>query len=103
MDRPTTRTGADSRSPRIVARDPFVLPSRRPSLDACRGAIEAGPILLTGDAGVGKTWLWRRIAAESPPSRRWLGVDLTPADGPADFYRLVGHGLGLAEPGPPAS
>ncbi len=103
MDRPTTRTDADARGPRIAPGDAFVLPSRRPALDACRAAIEAGPILLTGEAGVGKTWLWRRLGADSPPSLPWLGVDLTPADGPAEFYRLVDRALGLADPGPAGS
>jgi type II secretory pathway predicted ATPase ExeA len=103
MDRPTTRMEADARSLRIALREAFVLPSRRPALDLCRDALAAGPVLLTGDAGVGKTWLWRLLRAESPPSRRWLGVDLTPADTPADFYRLVGHGLGLLEPDASAS
>jgi type II secretory pathway predicted ATPase ExeA len=98
MDRPTTRTEADARAPRIAVREAFVLPSRRPALEVCRDALAVGPVLLTGDAGVGKTWLWRHLGAGSPPSRRWLGVDLTPADTPADFYRLVGHGLGLLEP-----
>src|SRR5260370_9251025 len=89
MDRPTTGTEADAQAPRIALREAFVLPSRRPALEVCRDALAVGPVLLTGDAGVGKTWLWRHLGAESPPSRRWMGVDLTPAATPADFYRLV--------------
>ncbi len=76
-----------------------MLPSRRPALDDCRGALGAGPVLLTGEAGVGKTWLWRRLEAEAPPSRRWACVDLTPSNGPAEFYRLIGREIGLTEPG----
>jgi hypothetical protein len=104
MDRPTTRTDADARGSRLDPHEAFVLPSRRPALNRCRGAIEAGggigigPILLTGNAGVGKTWLWRRLRDESPPSRRWIGVDLTPANDPAEFYRLIAHELGRIEP-----
>ena len=104
MDRPTTRTEADSRSSRITLPEAFVLPSRRPALDICRQALPVGPVLLTGDAGIGKTWLWRLLSAESPPFHRWMGVDLAlRLDTPVDFCRLVGHGLGLTEPDASAS
>ena len=98
MDRPTTRTDADARGPRPDAHEAFVLPSRRAALDLCRASIGSGPILLTGDAGAGKTWLWHRLQAEAPASCLWLGVDLTPANGPGDFYRLLGRELGLGDP-----
>src|SRR4051812_37488379 len=103
MDRPTTRKEADSRIRTIEAREAFVLPSRRPALELCRASLRLGPVLLTGDAGVGKTWPWRNLDAGSPPSLPWVGVDLTPADEPADFYRLVGHALGLAPADPSIS
>ncbi len=63
-----------------------------------RAAIEArtGPVLLTGEAGVGKTWLWHRLRSEMPGSWRWVSVDLSPANDPAEFYRLIGYGLGLS-------
>ena len=107
MDRPTTRTEADSRGSRLDPDEALVLPSRRPALDLCRatakgvggvGGAQSGPMLVTGDAGVGKTWLWRRFAAESPPDRRWIAVDLTPSDDPGDFYRLIAHEVGLVDP-----
>jgi type II secretory pathway predicted ATPase ExeA len=96
------RTGAVGRSDQ--GQDPgdssvdFVLPSRFAAIESVRAAFEAqaGPVLLTGDAGVGKTWLCRRLAAELPGAWRWNTVDLTPSLGPAGFYRLVLRGLGLA-------
>ncbi len=105
MDRPTTRKEADATGTQPDPVEAFVLPSRRPALDACLdpARVGAGPILVTGDAGVGKSWLLRRMEDESPDRRRWLGVDLTPANGPADFYRLVAHELGLTEPGAPGA
>ena len=76
----------------------FVLPSRCAVIESVRAALVArsGPVLLTGDAGVGKTWLCRRLAAELPGAWRWNTVDLTPSLGPVGFYRLVSRGLGLA-------
>ncbi len=107
MDRPTTGTDAHAQGSRLNPHEAFVLPSRRPALDLCRATLRTeavtGPILVTGDAGVGKTWLWRRLESESPPSRRWIGVDLTPANDPGDFYRLIAHELGLLDPGSKAS
>ena len=79
----------------------FVLPSRSVALAAMRDALDAqaGPVLVTGDAGVGKTWLCARLAAEVPGTWRWNTVDLTPALGPAGFYRLVLRGVGLEKSG----
>ena len=108
MDRPTTRKEADASGTRTETGRAFVLPSRRNALDLCRSAVlrrdepdegRAGPVLLTGDAGVGKTWLWRRLEAEAPIGARWISVDLTPSDRPGDFYRMIGHELGLIDPG----
>ena len=76
----------------------FALASRGGALVQVRAAIEArtGPVLLTGEAGVGKTWLWHRLRSEMPGSWRWVSVDLSPANDPAEFYRLIGYGLGLS-------
>ena len=50
---------------------------------------QAGPVLVTGEAGVGKTWLWRRLQAEMPRSWRWVVVDLPPALDSASLSRLM--------------
>ena len=108
MDRPTTRPDADDRVAMTESDDPTVLPSRRSAIESCRSAARAGesgrpgrsaagPVLVTGEAGAGKTWLWRRVEAESPPGLRWVAVDLTPTEDPADFYRLIAHEFGLGD------
>jgi len=84
--------GGDRRGPG----DEFILPSRSEVLERLRAAVERpGPALLTGDAGVGKTWLCRRLRTRTPADWRWGAVDLTPALGPVDFHRLVAHSMGL--------
>ena len=90
----------DDRERHRAARDhfeAFVLPSRAAALASVRAALEAqeGPALVTGEAGVGKTWLWRRLRADRPASWHWVDVELSPTDAPADFYRAIGHALGL--------
>jgi type II secretory pathway predicted ATPase ExeA len=77
-----------------------VLPSRAAAIELCRAALKdrRGPALLTGAAGVGKTWLWKQLAAEGPEGGRWLGIDLTPLTVSAEFFGRIGHALGL--PGP---
>ncbi|AGA25852.1 type II secretory pathway, component ExeA (predicted ATPase) [Singulisphaera acidiphila DSM 18658] len=77
----------------------FTLPSRVAALNALVPALrsQSGLVLVTGDAGVGKTWLRGRIQAELPTSWRAISIDLSPANDPAEFYRLIGHSLGLNE------
>ena len=72
--------------------------SRQSVLDLCHTALQAGPILLTGDAGIGKTWLVDRLI-QQVPQVRWVSIDLTPADKPVDLYRHLARGLGLATTG----
>ena len=102
-------TPKDDRERHRSARDLFeayVLPSRAAVLAPLRAALEAqeGPALVTGEAGVGKTWLWHRLRAHGPASWHWVDVNLSPADDPADFHRAIGHALGLlGERGAPPS
>ena len=98
MDRVWSAT-RDGRDPAVGhPSEEFALASRGDALVRIRAAIEAriGPVLLTGEAGVGKTWLWRRLRSQMPGSWRWACVDLSPANDPAEFYRLIGYGLGLS-------
>ncbi len=76
----------------------LILDSRRDALASLRTAIlrKTGPVLLTGEAGSGKTWLWHHLATEFAPHWRWIGVDLSPADSPVDLYRLIAHALGIS-------
>jgi type II secretory pathway predicted ATPase ExeA len=73
------------------------LPSRGEAIVVLRLALEGklGPALITGEPGVGKTWLWRRLQAEMPLPWRWRGVDVPPSIDPGGLYSLIGHGLGL--------
>lgn len=77
----------------------FTLPSRVAALNALVPALrsQSGLVLVTGDAGVGKTWLRSRLQSELPSDWRGISVDLSPANGPAEFYQLIGHSLGLLE------
>jgi type II secretory pathway predicted ATPase ExeA len=82
---------------RLSPADSFALPSRGEAIVVLRPALEGqlGPALITGEPGVGKTWLWRRLQAEMPWPWRWRGVDIPPSLDPGGLYSLIGHGLGL--------
>jgi type II secretory pathway predicted ATPase ExeA len=97
MDRNWAGTGSKSDLARQPSSEDFVLPSRGEAIERLRAAlaIAEGPSLVTGEAGVGKTWLWRRLQAEMAPPWRWASVDLTPATDATEFFRLIGYGLGL--------
>ncbi|WP_254054120.1 ExeA family protein [Singulisphaera sp. GP187] len=77
----------------------FTLPSRVAALNALVPALrsQSGLVLVSGDAGVGKTWLRGRIQAELPTHWREISIDPSPANDPAEFYRLIGYALGLQE------
>jgi len=75
----------------------FILPSRLHALKGIVPALRAqlGLVLLTGDAGLGKTWLSDRVQEQVPSDWRGITIAPSPANGPADLYRMIGHALGL--------
>jgi type II secretory pathway predicted ATPase ExeA len=75
--------------------------SRRAALETIQGAVRtngSGPVLLTGEPGAGKTWLWQRMVQDLPAPWHWVCVDVSPALDAVEFLRLIGHGLGIAVP-----
>ena len=98
MDRPTTRMEADSPTMRIDLAEAFVPPSRQSTLNLALVSLGLGPILITGDAGIGKSWLVDQLIA-SAPATRWTRIDITPADAASDLYRQIARGLGLTPSG----
>jgi hypothetical protein len=83
------------RTPGPEDRDEPILASRRGALALACQALRLGPVVISGEPGVGKTWLARRIAAESAEPASWIAVDLRPETLAADFFGDVALALGL--------
>ena len=79
--------------------DSLILPSRATALSACREALAAGagPFVLTGEPGSGKTWLWHRLAELRPEAGDWIGVDLAPDTDARALYGRIGRALRLSD------
>jgi hypothetical protein len=77
-----------------------LLPSRRLARAAIRGALarKRGLVALTGEPGSGKTTLWQSLQAERRADESWLVIEVGPAAGPRDLYRLIAQAL-HASPG----
>jgi general secretion pathway protein A len=101
MDRIWRGTDRDGDRAQRSPGEVFTLPSRAEAVVALRSTLEAqaGPVLVTGEPGVGKTWLCRRLEADLPPPWRWVVVDIPPAIDATAFYDLIGHSLGLPHAG----
>jgi type II secretory pathway predicted ATPase ExeA len=79
--------------------DDLPVPSRREALETLRKEVtveNVGPVLLTGEPGAGKTWLWRRFVRELPAQWHWLSVDMSESLNAPEFLELIGHGLGIS-------
>jgi type II secretory pathway predicted ATPase ExeA len=75
--------------------------SRRDALETLRRALttrKAPTLLLTGETGAGKTWLWKRLIREIPPSWRTLAVELSATLDVVDLFNLIGQGMGITIP-----
>ena len=76
----------------------FLLPTRVEALKALHSTLtsQAGPALLTGEPGTGKTWLCRRLRVDTPQNWRWATIDLSAAVSPVEFHILILHALSVS-------
>lgn len=83
---------------------PPILPSRSQAIDALRAAEadQAGLVLLTGEPGVGKTWLWRRLDEGHVGAAERLAIDVSPGVLPNAFLRGLAGLFGWSNLAPTA-
>lgn len=81
-------TPLDLRSGRGPDRSEVILPSRQGAFAQLRRALleTRTPVLLTGEAGSGKTWLSDRLLGELASGGNWLTIDVGPATTPIDLH-----------------
>jgi len=92
------RDQVDKRSKAESSERPLTMASRRSAFARIRsGLLESSPaaILLTGEGGAGKSWLWNRVFQSLPRTWRAVAVDATSALSTFDFLMLIGDGLGI--------
>lgn len=73
--------------------------SRLTALEALAAAADAGragPLLLTGEPGAGKTWLRRRLVEALPPGWGAAVVEVGPVIDAVDFLTLAAAKLGVS-------
>ena len=80
-----------------MSRNGLLLPTRAEAIDRLRRAAEGfgGPILLTGEAGSGKTWLVERWTQNGSTVAEWARVDLSPGMAISAFYQAIARELTL--------
>jgi general secretion pathway protein A len=78
-------------------RPDLITRSRAALLAGIRDAIErdGAPVLLTGEAGSGKTWLLDHLVATQSARRIWIQVSAASHGAPADLPAAIGRRLGL--------
>jgi type II secretory pathway predicted ATPase ExeA len=83
-------TGTPDRTP---SRGPTsgILPSRRNALEAIRVAIARGngPVVLSGEPGVGKSLIRRKLQDARKLGGAWITVEVAPRSSVRDFYGLM--------------
>ncbi len=77
-------------------RDDPIPASRGALLAACHSVLEQGqgPLLLTGEAGSGKTWICQRLQTSLPRSLQWATIEITTTAHPLDLIRRIIRTLG---------
>jgi general secretion pathway protein A len=79
----------------------IILESRRRALDTCCAALNSGVVLVTGEAGIGKTWLARQLPGRVAAMSDWVAVEIGTRFRPLDLQRAIAHGLGIEPVGDP--
>ncbi len=78
-------------------RDGLALPSRSAILASVQESVSSDcrVILITGEAGVGKTWLLNTATRSMDLERSWLWVDTGPTTTPVELMADLAHQVGL--------
>src|SRR5712692_4186238 len=90
------------KNPFIMAPDPAFLFLTAPHREALAGLSYAilarkGFVVLTGEAGTGKTTLLSAVLSSTPPSRAHFSLVLNPSLTPAEFLEMVLLDFGILE------
>ena len=95
---PEQGLGFERRLREPIAPARLAVASRRRALERLESSVREGrdgPLLITGEAGAGKSWLADRLVEGLPAGWRALTVELTSTLDALEFLRLVADALGL--------